>query len=62
MGEVERELETVEIANSTLEIARENLKLNTFSYNEGKLPFWMYCLRGDLVTSLHERGFGELPV
>lgn len=28
----------VEIANSTLEIARENLKLNTFSYNEGKLP------------------------
>ena len=27
-----------EIANSTLEIARENLKLNTFSYNEGKLP------------------------
>ncbi len=28
----------VEIANSTLEIAKENLKLNTFSYNEGKLP------------------------
>ena len=28
----------VEIANSTLDIARENLKLNTFSYNEGKLP------------------------
>jgi len=28
----------VEIADSTLEIARENLKLNTFSYNEGKLP------------------------
>ena len=28
----------VEIANSTLEIAWENLKLNTFSYNEGKLP------------------------
>lgn len=28
----------VEIANSTLQIARENLKLNTFSYNEGKLP------------------------
>ncbi len=28
----------VEIANSTLEIARENLMLNTFSYNEGKLP------------------------
>ena len=28
----------VEIANSTLEIARENLKLNTFRYNEGKLP------------------------
>lgn len=28
----------VEISNSTLDIARENLKLNTFSYNEGKLP------------------------
>lgn len=35
----------VEIANSTLEIARENLKLNTFSYNEGKLPILVCCLR-----------------
>lgn len=28
----------VEIAQSTLDISRENLMLNTFSYNEGKLP------------------------
>jgi len=28
----------VDIATATLAIARENLQLNTFSYNEGKLP------------------------
>ncbi|WP_294141062.1 TolC family protein [uncultured Sanguibacteroides sp.] len=28
----------VEIARTTLDISRENLMLNTFSYNEGKLP------------------------
>lgn len=28
----------IEIVNSSLEIARNNLILNTFSYNEGKLP------------------------
>ncbi|MCR9012741.1 TolC family protein [Gabonibacter chumensis] len=28
----------VEIAQSTLDISRENLMLNTFSYNEGRLP------------------------
>lgn len=31
-------LKKLEIVNSTLEIARDNLILNTYSYNEGKLP------------------------
>ncbi len=31
-------LKKIEIVNSSLEIARNNLLLNTFSYNEGKLP------------------------
>lgn len=31
-------LKKIQIINSTLDIARDNLKLNTFSYNEGKLP------------------------
>ena len=31
-------LERIGIMNSTLQIARENLELNTYSYNEGRLP------------------------
>lgn len=55
-------LKKIEIVNSSLEIARNNLLLNTFSYNEGKLPIidvlsaqvtWLQAFTS--VVSVHYR-------
>ncbi|MEI3154757.1 MAG: hypothetical protein V8S95_06420 [Odoribacter sp.] len=34
----------LEIVYSSLDIAKDNLSLNTFSYNEGDYRSWMYFL------------------